>query len=217
MEWMLVAFLGGLAGLYYYRNSLLVPVKIEQDTDALYQTWTEIPYSIGQASSESHWNRAILVVTQHEVRFQTQQEKAVRFNATKDELRGFWIVENEAFIHAHISTSWYVVKVRLLDNSKFIHALSQLTPRGIHTGLLPTPAQYDTKQVTLFLAPHTLVILTGAIVLSTIELANISDVNVSGDKLYFSANGQVLNFTLPDAEQWANALKIASAKLMKVS
>ncbi|MDQ7025206.1 MAG: hypothetical protein Q9P44_06565 [Anaerolineae bacterium] len=210
MEWMLVAFLGGLASLYYYRNSLLVPVKIEQDADAVYQTWTEIPYSIRQPSSESHWNRAVLVVTQHEIRFQTRQEKAVRFNAIKDELRGFWVVGNEAFIHAHISTSWYVVQVRLIDNKKFVQALSQITPRAMHTPLPTTLAQDATKEVTLFLAPHTLVILTGGLVVSSIDLADISDISASGDELHFSANGQVLNFTLLEAETWAHALKTAS-------
>lgn len=207
MEWLILGFFGGLAGLYFYRqHSLLVPVVIDKDSDALYQTWAEIPYSIGQPTSEGHWNRAILVITQQEIRLQTKQEKGVRFNALNDELRGFWILDKTAFLHAHIGTAWYVVQLRSLD-TQFIAGLEQVTQAGYFSDLGATTAHFNHKQVILYLAPQHLVILTGGLVQHTLSLASIDSISTAADTLTFSTLGQSWVFTLPDAEQWAQAIR----------
>jgi hypothetical protein len=125
-------------------------------------------------------------------------------------LRGYWLVDDEVWLHAHISTAWYVVRLRLLDKRQFLDVLNRFTSHGIDAGLKPTDAHYSTKKVILYLAPHTLVVSTGGLVVSTIDVTHISDIHASGKELHFAAGGQAWQFTLLDAVHWADALQIAS-------
>ena len=212
MEWMALIFVAGLAGLLYYRQSLLTPVKIETAPNALYHPWHDMPYNIGQPGQEGFWNRAVLVITPKEVRLQTRQEKAVRFNATVDELRGFWLIDNEVWLHAHIGSEWYVLQLRPPDRNLCLKALAQVTRESTPPplDLIPYPALQAGNEVMLYLAPHSLVVSRHGLVQHTLDVQQISAVQNTDDTLTFTAGGQQWAFTLPDAAEWVSALQHSS-------
>src|SRR5690606_19292557 len=122
----------------------------------------------------------------------TKQLKAVRFNALRDELRGFWLIDKTVYLHAHIGTSWYVVQLRSLDK-QLIAGLNQVTKQAAHRHLPLTAARLNEQSVTLYLAPLTLVILQGGLVLHSIDRQSISEASwIDGGLVLVSAGQQWL-------------------------
>jgi hypothetical protein len=211
MQWIILIFVIGVVAFWYYHNRIqLASVPGQLPPGVLYQTWTEIPYSITQPGRDHHWNRALLIIKSDHVRLISKYKKAVLFNAQVSELRGFWLVKNEIWLHAHIGSEWYIVKIRPLDRRSLLDVFQQLTPQTQQPALEPAPYPATSSEddaVTLYLAPYTLVVSRHGLVQHAIDSRSITTIEHSDEALTFTTNEQTYAFTMTESDQWAQALR----------